>query len=153
MYSCGTSIFWIPIENVHEWLTDNETNEQKLKIIWSPRAYTSAENYSTRTKFKLNMPVLMTHLYFEFQLKISRFNRDNEWKLKIIRFSLSPRGHNCAKNRLTGTNFELDLRILMTKLYTEFQFKMSTWDGDNEQTLKIIRFFLSSTGIILPKIV
>ena len=41
----------------------------------------------------------------------------------------------------------------MTNLYTEFQFKMSICNGDNERKLKINGIFLSQRGITLPKII
>ena len=47
------------------------------------------------------------------------------------------KGHNSAENYSTGPKFILNLRILLTHLYTEFQFKMSICNGDNEQKLKI----------------
>ena len=50
-------------------------------------------------------------------------------------------GHNSAENFLTGTKFELDLRILMIHLHTEFTFKMMICDGDNERTLKLLELF------------
>ena len=39
---------------------------------------------------------------------------------ELLDFSKS-KGHNSAKNYLTGTKFKLDLRILVTHLYSEFQ--------------------------------
>ena len=45
--------------------------------------------------------------------------------------------HNSAKNYSTGPKFELNLHILVTNLYTEFQFKMSICNGDYERKLKI----------------
>ena len=44
---------------------------------------------------------------------------NGNWKL--MEFSKS-KGHNSAENYSTGRKFELNLRILLTHLYTEFQF-------------------------------
>ena len=63
------------------------------------------------------------------------------------------KGHNSAENYSTGPKFKLNLRILVTDLYTEFQFKMSICDGDNERKLKINGIFISPRGITLPKII
>ena len=52
-------------------------------------------------------------------------NGDNERKLKINGIFSKSKGHNSAENYSTGPKFELNLRILKTYLYTEFQFKMS----------------------------
>ena len=60
-------------------------------------------------------------------------NGDNEQKLKINGIFLSPRGINSAENYSTGPKFKLNLLILLTHLYTEFQFKMSISNGDNER--------------------
>ena len=46
-----------------------------------------------------------------------------------------------------------NLCILLTHLYTEFQFKMSICNGDNERKLKINGIFLSPRGITLPTII
>ena len=46
-----------------------------------------------------------------------------------------------------------NLCILLTHLYTEFQFKMSICNGDNKRNLKINGIFLSPRGITLPKII
>ena len=58
---------------------------------------TNAENYSTGPKFKLNLRILMTHVYPESQFKMSICNGDNEWKLKINGIFLSPRGITLLK--------------------------------------------------------
>ena len=63
------------------------------------------------------------------------------------------KGHNSAENYSTGPKFELNLHILVTHLYPEFQFKMSICNGDNERKLKINGIFLSPRGITLPKII
>ena len=52
-----------------------------------------------------------------------------------------------------GTQIHLNLRILVTHLYTEFQFKMSICNGDNERKLKINGIFLSPRAITLLKII
>ena len=54
--------------------------------------------------------------------------------------------HNSAKNNSTGPKFELNLRILLTNLYTKFQFKMSICNGDNERKLKINGIFFLVQG-------
>ena len=64
-------------------------------------------------------------------------NGDNERKLKINGIFLSSGGHNSAENYSTGPKFELNLCILVTHLYAEFQFKMPIYNGDNEWKLKI----------------
>ena len=63
------------------------------------------------------------------------------------------KGHYSAKNNSTGPKFQLNLRILLTHLYTKFQFKMSICNGDNERNLKINRIFLSPRDITLRKII
>ena len=51
------------------------------------------------------------------------------------------KGNNSAANYTTGTKFKLDLRILVTHPYIEFQFKMSTCDEDNERKVKLNDIF------------
>ena len=104
-----------------------------------------AENYSTRPKLKLNLRILLTHLYTKFQLKMSICNGD--WN-----FSKS-KGHNLAENYSTQPKLKLNLRILLTHLYTEFQLKMSICNGDDVRKLKINGIFLSPRGITQPKII
>ena len=56
-------------------------NERKLKIIGifsKSKGHNSAENYLSRAKFKLGSRILMIHPYSKFQLKISRYDGDNE---------------------------------------------------------------------------
>ena len=89
------------------------------------------ENNLNRTTSELDLCILVTHYW-------------NYWKSK---------GHNSAENYSTGPKFELNLRILLTHLYTEFQFKMSICNGNNERKLKINIIFLSPRGITLPKII
>ena len=96
---------------------------------------------------------------FSWHIYISNFNSKCQFEMeimsgnwKLMEFSKS-KGHNSAKNYSTGPKFELKLRILMTHLYTAFQFKMSIWNGDNERKLKINGIFLSARGITLPKII
>ena len=69
-----------------------------------------------------------------------------------MEFSKS-KGHNSAEYYSTEPKFELNLRIFVTHLYTEFQFKMFICNGDNERKLKINGIFLSPRGITLPKII
>ena len=72
---------------------------------------------------------------------------ENKWN-----FSKS-KGHNSAEKYSTSPKIELNLRIVVTHLYPEFQFKMSICNGDNELKLKINGIFLSPRGISLPKII
>ena len=51
----------------------------------------------------------------------------NEWK------PFNKRKESPSGITLTRTKFELDLPILMMNLHTEFQFKMSMHNQDNEQ--------------------
>ena len=99
------------------------------------KEHNSDGNSSTETKFKLDLCILVTHLYTEFQFKMSVCDVDNEQKLKFISKS---KGHNSAKNDLTGPKFLLNLRALVTHLYHKFQFKTSICDADKEQKLKTI---------------
>ena len=89
------------------------------------------ENNWNRTASELDLCILVTH-YWNFS---------------------KSKGHNSAKNYSTGPKFELNLRILWTHQYTEFRFKMSICNGDNERKLKINRIFLSPRGITLLKII
>ena len=116
------------------------------------KGHNSAENYLAQPKFKLNLRILLTHLYSEFQFKMSIINGDNERKLKINGIFLSPRGIILPKNYSTWPKFKLNLRILLKHLYTEFQFKISISNGDNERKLKINGIFVSPRGITLPEI-
>ena len=120
--------------------------------IIKSKGHYCAENYWTRPKFKLNLRILVTHLYTGFQFKMSICNGDNEQKLKSNGIFLS-KGHNSAKNYSTRPKFQLNLPILMTNLRTKFHFKMSICKGDNEWKLKINGIFLSPRGITLPKII
>ena len=84
------------------------------------------------------------------------YDLDNERKL-------NPEGRNdgrtergntiCPGHYSTGLKFELNLRILVTHLYPEFQLKMLICNGDNERKLKINGIFLSPRGITVPKII
>ena len=134
----------------------NGDNERKLKIngiFLSLRGITLRKIIRPDPKFKLNLRILVTNLYTKFQFKMSIFNGDNERKLKINGIFFKSKGHNSAENYSTGPTFELNLRILMTNLYTEFQFKMKICNGNNERKLKINGIFLSPRGITLPKII
>ena len=105
----------------------------------------------------------MTNLCTKFHLKISKYNRENERKL-------NPESRNDGRaewrkgvtlyapailwrDYSTRPKIELNLRFLVTHLYTEFQFKMSICNGDNEWKLKINGIFLSPRGITLPNII
>ena len=70
-------------------------NHKLFEIFYVHKEHNSSENYSTRTKFKGDLRILITHLYSEFQLKMSMYNSDNERKLKII--VLSRRGMTLLK--------------------------------------------------------
>ena len=63
------------------------------------------------------------------------------------------KGHNSAENYSTWPKFKLNLCILVTHLYTEFQSKMSMCNGDYERKLKMNGIFLRPRGITLPKII
>ena len=89
-----------------------------------------AENNLNRTKSELDLCILVTH-YWNFS---------------------KSKGHNSAEYS-TRPKFKPNLRILLTHLYTEFQFKMSICNGDNERKLKINGIFLSPRGITLPKVI
>ena len=89
------------------------------------------ENNLNRTTSELDLCILVTHYWNFFKSK----------------------GHNSAENYSTGPKFELNLRIFKTHLYTQFQFKMSICNGDNERKLKINGIFQSPRGITLPKII
>ena len=91
----------------------------------------TVENNLNRTTSELDLCILVTH-YWNFS------------KCK---------GYNSAEIYSTGPKFELNLRILLTHLYTEFQFKMSICNGDNERKLKINGICLSPRGISLLKII
>ena len=49
---------------------------------------------------------------------VSRYNTDNEEKLKIVGIFFKSKGHNCTENYLPCTEFELKLRSIMTHPYT-----------------------------------
>ena len=118
------------------------------------KGHNSSENYLTWHKFKLNGSTCVSswHIY------IQNFNSKCQFVMEIMsgnwkwNFSKS-KGHNSAENYSTRQDFELNLHILKTHLYIEFQFKMSICNGDNEQKLKINGIFLSPRGITLPKII
>ena len=97
----------------------------------SARCITLIKNNLNRTTSELDLCILVTH-YWNFS---------------------KSKGHNFAKNYSAWPKFKLNLRILLTHLYSEFQFKMSICNGDNEQKLKINGNFLSPRGITLPKII
>ena len=117
------------------------------------KGHNSAENYSTRPKFKLNLRILLTHLFTELQFQMSISNGDNERKLKINGIFLSPRGITLPKIIRPNPNSNSTCVFSWTHLYPEFQFQMSIRYGDNERKLKINGIFLSPRGITLPKII
>ena len=80
-------------------------------------------------------------------------NGDNEGKLKINGIFSKSKGHNSAENYSTRPKLKLNLCIVVTHLYPEFELKMSICNGDNERKLKINGIFLSPRGITLPKII
>ena len=85
--------------------------------------------------------------------RISIKNVNNEQKPKINTNFYKSKGHNFVENCSIRTKFELNLRILVTHLYTKFQLKMSICNGDNERKLKINAIFPSPRGITLQKII
>ena len=95
------------------------------------KVYNIALNNLNRTISGLDLCILVTH---------------------YCNFSKS-KGHNSAENYLTGPKFDPNLHILVTHLYTEFQFKMSICNWNNKRKLKIHGIFLSPRGITLPKII
>ena len=112
----------------------------------------NAENYSTDPNSNSTC-VFSLHIYipnFNSKCQFVMEKMSGNWKLMEF---LKSKGHNSAEKYSTGPKFELNLRILMTHLYTEFQFKMSICNGDNERKLKLNEFFLSPRGITLPKII
>ena len=131
------------MNNIAENNLNRTTSELDLCILvkhyWNfskSKGHNSAQNYFTRPKFKLDLRILLTHLYTKFQFKKSICIGDNERKLKINGIFFKSKGHKSAENYSTEPKFELNLRILVTNLYTEFQFKMSICNGDNERKLK-----------------
>ena len=128
----------------------NGDNERKLKIngiFLSPRGITLPKiiwpdpNSSSTCVFSRHIYILNFNIKCQFVMEIMSGN----WKLM--------EWHNSAKNYSTGPKFEVNLRILVTNLYTEFQFKMSICNWDNERKLKINGIFFSPRGITLPKII
>ena len=108
------------------WLVKNCVTPRCI----SAKVQDIAENNLNRTISELDLCILVTYCWIFCKSK----------------------GHNCAENYLTG--FKFNLRILVTRhLYTEFQFKMSICNGDNERKLKINGFFLSPSGITPTKII
>ena len=133
----------------------NGDNEQKLKIngvflslrgITLPKIIRPNPNSNSTCVFSWN-------LCTEFQFKMSICNGDNQRKLKINGIFFKSKGYYSAENYSRGPKFELNLCIRVTNLYTEFQFKMSICNGDNQRKLKINGIFLSPRGITLLKIV
>ena len=63
-------------------MTEIMSINQKLFEFFKSKGHKSPENDSTRTKFKVDLRILETHLYSKFQFKMSMYDRDNERKLK-----------------------------------------------------------------------
>ena len=117
-----------------------------MAIFFSPRGITLPRNNSTQT-----WPAYFqdTSIYRISIQNISIYDEimSRNWKL------LKSKGHNSAENYSSGPKFELDMCILKTHLYTEFQFKIGICNGNNEQKLQIIGIFPSPRGITLLKII
>ena len=76
-------------------------NERNQKIIWKSKGLNSAENYSTGSKFKIDLCILKTNLDVctIFHLKISMYDRENERKINWI----TERGNTvCPANFMAG---------------------------------------------------
>ena len=133
----------------------NGENERKLKIngiFLSPKGITLLKiirpdpNSNSTCVFSWHIYIPNFNSKCQFVMEIMSGN----WKL--MKFFKS-KSHNSAENYSTGPKFELNLRILVTHLCTEFQFKILICNGDNERKLKINGIFLSPRGITLPKII
>ena len=95
----------------------------------------------------------MTHLYTEFQFKMSICNGDNERKLKINGIFLSPRGITLLKIIRPDPKSNSTCVFSRHIYILNFKFNMSICNGDNERKLKINGIFLSPRGITLPNII
>ena len=114
-----------------------------------------AENNLNRTTSELDMCILVTH-YWNFSKSNGHNSAENNSTRPKVKLNLRIQSHNLGPSRQACTERpeEADcLRILLTHLYSEFQFKMSICNGDNERKLKINGIFLSPRGITLPKII
>ena len=54
---------------------------QFFRKCLSQKGHNPAKNYWTWAEFKFDLPIFMTYLYSEFQLKMSLYDEDNERKL------------------------------------------------------------------------
>ena len=134
----------------------NGDNERKLKInriFLSPRGITLPK--IIRPDQNSNSTCISSwHIYVpNFNSKCQCVMEIMSGNWKLIKKNSKSKGHNSAENYSTGPKFQLNLRIFMTHLYTEYQFKMSICNGDNERKLKINGILLSPRGITLPKII
>ena len=64
-----------------QFLMEKMSGNWKLMEFSKSKGHNSAENYSTRPKFELNLHILVTNLCTKFHLKISMYNFNNERKL------------------------------------------------------------------------
>ena len=124
-----------------------------LLEFFKSKGHNSAENNSTGPKFKLNLLILMTHLYTEFQFKMSICNRDNERKLKINGIFLSPRGITLPKifwpDQNSNSTCVFSWHIYIPNFNSKCQFVMEIMS----ENWKIYGIFLSARGITLQKII
>ena len=67
------------------WIIANLLGNGLRKLFKSP---TPLDNYSNGTKFKLDLHILVTNLPTEFQLKMSKYDRDNERNFSLRLFSM-----------------------------------------------------------------
>ena len=118
------------------WRTDGH-HHTIIRPVWR-QAY---KNYSTGPKFKLNLRILMIHLYPEFQSKMSICNGDNEWKLKINGIFLSPRGITLPKINRPDPNSNstcvFSWHIYIPNFNSKCQFVMEIMSGN----WKLMEFF------------
>ena len=82
----------------------------KMEKMSNNQIYWNFWNYSTRTKFKLDLHIFMTNMYIEFQFKMSIYDKDKEWKPRYIGIFVSPRG-------VTLLDFELSDKQFLAKTY------------------------------------
>ena len=120
--------------------------------FFKSKGQNSAKNCSTGTKFELDLRILVTHLYTEFQLKMSINNRDNERKLWIIEIFPSPRGITLSKIIRPEPNLNLTCVFLWHIYILNFNWKCSRMTEIMSGNW-IIGIFLSPRGITLPKII
>ena len=75
------------------------------------------------------------HMYMltsisQFQIKCPGMLEILEAEIKTYWIFSKSKGHNSAANYSTGTKLKPDLHILMTHLYTEFQFVTEIMSGN-----------------------